>query len=285
METAYRSAFWIVDQLDDYELASFPETANRLIQIRQRSETNAEDIIQVFECDACLTMRLLGLANQYPREADGGIESIQQAIDILGPQCVIHLTTAIAGAQMFAGGKAACGVRMELWAHSLGCAIVAQELAVRSPSEETSPAEAFLAGIFHDMGKLVLLDLQLDPYTGLLTDFSSGERTSIEPEIFGISHAEIGARCARQWGLSSEVQTAIANHHHPEQATDSVALTRITYLANVLAKQWQIGTDLGRPEEFDHIPLVPYLSEDELPSLRHKVESHFNELHEVLSFL
>ena len=104
--------------------------------------------------------------------------------------------------------------------------------------------EVFLAGLMHDIGKVVLsqkapdemLQIIQEVYNNPGTDFAE-----IEMEHFGFTHAEVGRFVVKKWNFAEEIEEAIGNHHHPEQATVSPLLTHITCLANAICNKLEIG--------------------------------------------
>jgi putative nucleotidyltransferase with HDIG domain len=121
----------------------------------------------------------------------------------------------------------------EFWLHNMAVAFAMLPV-VRAMPSKLRPADdlIFLAGMLHDIGFLALAHLNSQLSDDLLTRMLiEPERlvTSIEDELMGISHAELGAEFARHWGLPSEIVAVLRYHHTPDAAgaDESLPLARI----------------------------------------------------------
>ena len=95
---------------------------------------------------------------------------------------------------MFAQGVTAEKQREELWNHSLGCATVARLLTDYVPN--VAADDAFLAGILHDIGKLLLYDVVPEEYQKMVLSYHGNELIQQELFLLDVSHAEIGLQSA-----------------------------------------------------------------------------------------
>lgn len=124
-----------------------------------------------------------------------------------------------------------------LWQHSVGTAVAAANLAKRS---QLSEAQAFTAGLLHDLGKLVLASMERGVYAELILSSAAAGNRLVEGEkvSFGFDHADLGARLLEQWNFPEEVVQAV-RHHHASTDTEEAnqPLAAIVRLANGLAHQ------------------------------------------------
>jgi len=262
---------------DMSELRPFPTSATRLIQASNDPDSGPRDLAAIIRNDPALSVNLLQTANSSMYGFSGQIRTVDHAVVVLGIRTVRNLAVAMAATAVFSEGGAAADAREQLWGHSLGCATVSRMIAGRTglvPEDE-----AFLAGIVHDVGKLIFYDLVPDQYRQIAA--SSTSRTILEHEHdeFGANHQEIGLRCAEQWGLPEEVIEAISFHHTPDQADLFPDLVSIVGLSNGLSAVWGIGAE-SPGEDLDLIlsesPVA--ISEDELTELRGQATEEFHEL-------
>jgi putative nucleotidyltransferase with HDIG domain len=127
----------------------------------------------------------------------------------------------------------------ELWRHSLATATIAHWLAValRYPD----PEEAYVAGLIHDIGKLVLdqhIEIAYDEVVKTIRE-AGLEVWQVEEEIFGIDHANVGGMIAREWQFPDMLVASVQYHHSPDLAypNGQQTLAAIVNLANAYTPQ------------------------------------------------
>jgi HD-like signal output (HDOD) protein len=108
-----------------------------------------------------------------------------------------------------------------------------------------------MAGLLHDVGKLILVDAFPDKYTSVMR-MAETEGVSCweaEQNVFGTSHAEIGTYLLWLWGLPDSVVEAVAYHHAPSRcpAQQRGPLAAV-HMANVLSRMHSQGGETDRPE-------------------------------------
>ena len=203
--------------------------------------TDVRALVQLVECDPVISSRVLSVVNSslfgYSRE----VSSINQAVVVLGLNKLSQLAVSVAAESVFNDGEGANEARKKLYEHSLGCAAVSRLLASICGCEAES-GEAFLAGMLHDVGKLVLFDVAPHGYTELQKNESDLSSVELERQTFGIDHSTLGSKIAESWGLPFQINTAIADHHcEIDEATNSLA--QLTALSNDLARTWGVGQE------------------------------------------
>lgn len=232
----------LFDQLEELPvLRPFPTVATRLMAACQDPDSSSKSIADIIQCDAGLALRLLRLANSPMYGFANKIRSVDHAVVVLGFRCVRDLGLSMAGADMFVQGDDAAEQRMALWQHSLGCATVARLLAERVSN--VSPNEAFLGGIFHDVGKLIFYDLVPDDYIRLTAGSPSPSLVEQERQTFDVTHEQVGMRCSEDWRLPQTITHAIGYHHAPESAPGDRLFVSLIHVADLLAKAWKVGSD------------------------------------------
>lgn len=105
----------------------------------------------------------------------------------------------------------------DLWRHSTATGAIAKRIASAEACDPQMCDHAFTAGLLHDAGKLILAANLTDRYRDVVRLTGSGEITHLaaEREVFGVTHAEIGAYLLGLWGLPDPVVEAVAFHHQP----------------------------------------------------------------------
>jgi len=118
------------------------------------------------------------------------------------------------------------------WQHSIKVADLAEQLACLART--TEPAEAYLAGLVHDVGRMALFSIPPHDYSRLLGLVSDGcPSVYAESLLLRTDHAELGAQICASWRLPKDVISAIRQHHRPEKAESQLA--HLLYLAEYLS--------------------------------------------------
>ena len=256
-------------------------TVSRLIATTDDPCITAKEIERVVECDPALAVSVLHFANASAHALATEVKSIDHAVSLMGVRKLRNLAISIAAAGMFKDGDTSMRERHQLWMHSLGCATVARLLAEYVPNVESD--DAFLVGVLHDIGKLLLYDVASDRYKELLLSSQAASIIAQEEFWFGTNHAEIGLRSAISWKLPSEIQVGIGYHHSPQSATSHFELAALVHIANQLAKNWNIGSEglvvadnVGTPS--DRI----IIDDDILRNVRDRADEAFHDTVEIM---
>lgn len=266
------------------ELKTFPAVASRLLSACDDENVNARDLVEIIRCDPNLSLQLLRVANSAAYGFGGQIKSLEHAAVVLGFRSVKNLAVSVAAASVFADGDSASRERQILWQHSLAAAVIARRLAELVPSVD--PEEAFIAGMVHDVGKLVFFDLAPDDYAYDPNSLESTPTVDEEVETFGIDHGRVGNRCGVEWGLPEEINEAITYHHSPHSSEWAPELVAVVYAANRLAKAWGIGSQAKdvNEEVRANIPDVDLgIDDDQLEAIKESAPEEFAELSDAFS--
>src|SRR3954463_6339233 len=198
------------------ELAEFPvldATVLRVIHLCDDPDSTAADLVDALEQDATFAANLLRFANSAARAHPIRAKTIRQAVMLVGRRALRRLALEAATFRFLersrGNGRASCGqLHLHAITVAVGAAAAAEE--ARIPGDTVH-----LAGLLHDVGKLVLPAVfGADACDAVVRDCPSGaERVLAEREAFGIDHAQCGALLAERWGLPDEVASIIAWHH------------------------------------------------------------------------
>lgn len=235
-----------------FELPPFPTTASQLVAELNNSDVQVPRVTQLIECEPTIGSRVLSLANSPIYGTSRPISTISHAIVILGFRSVTQLALTVATGSVFSDDASPCAeARQKTYSQSLAVATVARLIA--SKTQAVNADEAFLSGVMHDVGKLILFDSAGATYSQMIADHPTGDTTAAEHEQFGTTHPELGHRCGKKWGLPHSINQAISNHHLPLcEVSDPLSETLIT--ADYLARKWQIGFEpQGDFDAHEHI--------------------------------
>jgi HD-like signal output (HDOD) protein len=230
------------------ELPTLPEVVQKIVSMSTRPDTSAEDLGCLIEKDQVLAAKVLRLANSPFYGFPSRIASVSHAVALLGFNAVKSLTLcATAFGMMEAAGM------LPLWRHSLGVAIMAQVLASRMSVKQTD--EVFVAGLLHDLGKVVL-HVKAPELTAQI-EHKARERDQairdLEQEVLGVTHDEIGGWLAEAWRLPTSLKESLSCHHKPTLAAYAKLQAAIVHVADLLVTAMGLS---GSPDD-----LVPPLSQ------------------------
>ncbi|MEP3479780.1 MAG: HDOD domain-containing protein [Fuerstiella sp.] len=229
------------------QLRPFPDTASRLLTISKDPSSTMMDLTEVIASDPILTMQILKLANSSVYGMTAQISSIQHAGVIIGLKALKNLAISMLVGGMFdAGESKTANVRKQLLEHSLLTACIAKQMSSAMPSGFSD--EAFLGGMLHDIGKLILVDHRPDDFLAVLQKSGPGQSVVVEAETFGINHVTIGEACCEAWGLPGSMIDIVADHHNAVNADQACDLKAVM-VGNQLSRSWG---ELAQ-EEFDQV--------------------------------
>jgi len=249
-----------LDQLVHWvqEIPPLPNVAMRVIRMADDPNTGPRDIAAVVSSDVALATRVMRIANSAYYGMARKVTTLNEAVLLLGLKAMRSLAVAAAAYDTLkaeaSGYNLAAG---ELWRHSISCAIASQVIAQKT--RKIAPEEAFVAGLLHDVGKVILSLYVAQQFQAILAlveleqiPFSEAERT-----VLGFDHAEVGARIAEKWNLPDPLCAAIAGHHHLERGAAAPELTAVVHVANAacLTEGMGIGSD-GLDEPLDMAALA-----------------------------
>jgi putative nucleotidyltransferase with HDIG domain len=196
---------------------------------------NSATIGKVIEKDLGLAAKVLKIANSvYFGGRFGPIGDIGHAVSRLGIEEVNRICTSIGCIQMFAGTAGNVDVK-DFWKHSLGVAIVMRYFTTHSRVASSCSVNAYIAGLFHDIGILILDRYFTKEYGVVLEAAKQGQSPlfKVERKALGIDHGEIGALLCRKWRLPKEIIEAVTWHHFPDGCREEdQRLCQLVHIAN-----------------------------------------------------
>ena len=227
------------------QLKVFPAAALRVQKLSRDPDATARDMANAVMADPVLASRLVRFANSPFYGVARQVVSIEDAIKILGFRQTQDVALALA---IYAIGDPTSPYRERLWQHATGTAVLARLLAkyVRG----TPSGVAFLAGLIHDIGAQVFLQVREEDYRAILDRFRDGDPRVLieEKKAFGMDHAFFGAACLEAWEFPEIVRHAVAEHHRVRalnrgQQAPALVLPAIVSLSEVLVAAAHAGAD------------------------------------------
>ena len=235
----------------EVRLVSLPDVYYRIMDVINSARSSASQIAETVSKDTSLLTKLLKLVNSAFYGFPSKIETVSRAVAIIGTKELSTLALGIAAVQYFTDISPVYLDMKDFWRHSIACGVYARLLA--SEKLGVSEERLFVAGLLHDIGKLVLFR-QVPRQARQALEYASEKRVPLaaaEREILGFDHAQLGAALLREWKIPSPLETCVRFHHAPN-ASQSVLEATLLSAANSLA----IAALQGR----SGTPIVPEIS-------------------------
>jgi len=252
------------------ELQPIPTMVHKVMALATDPDGSITDLVHLVEHDPAITANLLRICNSAYMGLAVKIDSVQQAVTMMGMQQVVELVLA----QNLSAGltKAQAGYQMQkgdLWKQSFAAAMVARTLAERR--DLFALPAIYTAGLLKDIGKVVLHEYVADKIEKIQDMVKNKGYSFIEAEqaCIGMDHATLGGIVAKEWNFSPHMVYMIENHHlnNPEARNDPATAT--LYLADMVAMM--IGTCTGIDRLAYHVYQDAFddffLAKDELKAL------------------
>jgi putative nucleotidyltransferase with HDIG domain len=245
----------LVGKID--RLPSLPLVYSELTQVLAQKGSSADDLARVIDKDMAMSVKILQLVNSAFFGRASTISNVNQAVVRLGFDMLKNLVLA---AEIFEPSRVMRSNQsfnmQKLQQHVMACASLAQKMF----KDKKKADEAFLAGMLHDIGKLLLVAENPEPYF-LAVDLAGEKHIPLyqaEMAVSGVTHSEVGAYLLGIWGLPYPIVEVVANHHVPQRVQhQNFDVLSAVYLANGLINEEEIDLEyldgLGaadRVEEF-----------------------------------
>ena len=224
------------------DLPAMPHVASKVLELSADPSTSAKQLQQVISDDQAMTARILKIANSAMYSCSRKIKTLTEAIVMLGFNSIRSLVVTSAARNLYQTSNKRMGLKERLlWEHSIGtafgCRLLVQD---RFPH---MAEEAFLAGLMHDIGKLVLNQQAGEQFDEIVQIVYNENRmfAETEDEMLGFNHTEVGAMLVNKWKLSPILEQVIRDHHSESAFAIENPLLLFLDLANNLCKRQGIG--------------------------------------------
>ena len=219
-------------------LPSLPQILLRLIELCNSEASQIKDISDIINIDTSLSVKVMSMANSSYYGRSKRVTNIEQALSILGKNTIKNIAIGAADIQAFSRAEdtAILGLKV-FWRHSLMCAVLSRLIAKKILYPD--PDEAFLAGLLHDIGKLVLWVNFPEEYAAIFRSSQyRPDLISAEKALHDATHCDVGAWLIRRWDRQSFMADAILYHHESlERIQDALPLIKIIYVGNSLCPE------------------------------------------------
>jgi len=224
------------------EVSSLPMVYHRINEAINHPRASMKDIGKIISDDTGLTVRLLRLVNSAFYGFPSKIETITQALVIIGTKQLRDLALATSIVSLFKGIPKDLVNMDSFWRHSIVSGIVAKILATYR--RETNIERFLIAGMLHDVGRLILYKKMGDQAREALYECQTTGALlfTMETKIMGFDHAALGRRLLNLWNLPLSLEEAVAYHHAPHQAKQYPLEAAVVHVSDIIGNALQWGT-------------------------------------------
>lgn len=194
-------------------LPALPTVSTRLLAMMGRPDVDLKSVSNLISSDGVLTAEVLRIANSSMFGLRSEVRSAMQAIAFLGLERTKALACTVA-IKNYLGNALQIPALQRTWRHSLAVAVLADELANWTQADG---AEAYTAGILHDLGALGLIAMSPARYLKLLDEAACGQAEVIDLEriYYGLDHCQAGSYLSGIWNLPPFMSEVMRLHHSP----------------------------------------------------------------------
>ncbi len=227
-------------------------------------DVSFSSLSDLIEKDTVLAGNILKVVNSALYGRRGEVNSVRHAVALLGVNKLRNTVLGMSITRMWARVKTPGGwSTKDFNLHSVAVAVLSDLLAQRTGVRY--PEGAFIAGLLHDLGRLLIAIAVSEEYGEIMALYSTNGRTlcDCEREVLGLDHAEISSLALAAWNLPDPIQTAVLYHHRPDEDPTpadkgNVGLSRVVFAADNYVN---FSGNCIQPKcvEFDEVSEEPFL--------------------------
>lgn len=263
------------------EINSLPEVTTRIVRVVEDPQSTAHDMHEIVKTDPALATKILRVVNSAFYGMPGQVASLDRAILLLGLSAVKNIALAASLARMFNAATVANHfLARDLWRHSVAVGVGARLLA--EAGQEIAADEAFVAGLVHDLGLIVMLQLFPEEMKEIEARCLGGNASfrALEDSLVGADHQLFGDALAMRWGFPAGLRVAVACHHALDGLTGELRkIATLVHTADTLCAHAKYGFWLSARDQ--EIPGATWaylnVSTDALDAVRERLPEHLEE--------
>ena len=231
-----------LDSISD--LPSLPNIVVKVNNMLQEYDTPIKELSKTIETDQAIVTKILRLVNSTFYGFRSKIKNIPHAIIILGFSNIRNAVVSVSIITTFSGKKTLEAFDItDFWKHSIAVAVTSRYLAEQSKLD--SPDDCFVAGLLHDIGKVVLSQ-DFAEFFSQVWELVKGNGLSFyeaEKKVLPANHAQIGGYLAKKWQFPASLTDSITYHHAITKTVSNLNQLIIVHTANSIVNNYQ-----GSPE-------------------------------------
>ena len=210
-----------------------------LLELMRDPASSIARLGTIVSSDQALSERVLRIANSPVLGIPSRVETVPRAVTLLGFDALRETIMRMVVTGAFRTIVALFTQYEEFWKHSIACGLAARLLARKHP--EGKPDDAFVAGLFHDIGMIAP--------SGAGEGQLRWKGTPGDMQDAVAQHQETGAWWAEQWGMNDRIVEAIRYHHHPGNAVHDPRLAATVHVADIICRRMEVGKYAADPDQ------------------------------------
>lgn len=233
-----------------------PQVIHQLMDLVDDPEVPVSEITELILYEPLVTANLLKLANSAAFGFKKKIDSVHDAVVLLGLKRVVEIVLLNSVTKPLKSAHQGYGLEEgQLWKQSVSCALMAG--AIAETTEASGKHTVFTAALLKDIG-VIVLDRHMGEAMAAIRKAMEVDRLSLveaERQVLGIDHAHLGGLIAEQWNFSETLAGTIQNHHLTDEATDISAEAAMVYLADSMCSMSGLNGELfgGHYDHYDRL--------------------------------
>ena len=268
-------------------LPTLPNVFLRVSQMLNDPMVTAKKLAEVIETDQAIAMKLLKIVNSPFFGFSRKIMTVQDAVVLLGFSATKNTVMTISVIRTLNHESKVEEFNMQdFWKHSIATGLVSRYLAKKT---QVDAEKAFVAGILHDIGKIILEQYFQEEMEKVLHLMRTQKISFYEAElqVYKGTHCDLGSYLADKWNLPLPLIEVIDMHHTPGEASEEPKLVSVVHIANVVAKQLGYGCTRGAKEdELDSYAFARLdISASQLEEWAEDVQAYVEESQELFQIL
>lgn len=227
---------------DTFGLPSFSPTTQKMIMMRCDPDAGVDSLVSVVRVDPSLSAQVMSWAGSAYYAVPGKVHSLEDAIiRVLGFDLVINLALGIAMGKTLALPEDTPRGGTGYWQQAVYCATLAERLSRRMPVvDRPRPGLAYLAGLLHNFGYLVLAQL-FPPHFSLLSRYLEANphfpQEYVEKQVLNVTREQVGCWLLESWGVPAEVCVAVRRQNEPDYHGEHWRYAALVALSSCLLRQ------------------------------------------------
>ncbi len=196
-------------------IPAFPQSVNQVIAMTSNAMCPPKKLVQVIERDPILTMKVLKLVNSAFFGLSKEVTSVQHSVVYVGLNTVKNVAISVAMSGVLPETNDA-GLDMDAyWKDSLAVGVIAKMLAEQRKIPPNETADYFVAGLLHNIGKVLFAHYFPAEYKEVLgiTEEKRIPLHKVEKKLLGLDHCQLGGLLAKEWQLPENLRGVIRHHH------------------------------------------------------------------------